>query len=142
MFSKEESRILRQEFWTSFGKSFPKKWILYNTKLKGVSFKFYFDNNTALVTLDIEGGLENRILYWEKLLALQSIIIEDYLPDALFEETYFLDTKKEISRIYVSFQDKVSIYNKNSWRDVMVFFYDKMTLFEAFFYEYKEVIEG
>ncbi|MFT4612543.1 MAG: hypothetical protein ACI9OT_001931, partial [Gammaproteobacteria bacterium] len=43
MFSKEESRQLREEFWTSFGKSFPRKWILYDTKIKGFSFKFDFD---------------------------------------------------------------------------------------------------
>ncbi|MGB6268291.1 MAG: DUF4268 domain-containing protein, partial [Olleya sp.] len=58
MFSKEESRQIKQLFWTSFGKSFPRKWILYNTKLKGVSFKFYFDNKKALVTLDVEDDLE------------------------------------------------------------------------------------
>lgn len=60
MFSKEESRILRQEFWTGFGKSFPRKWILYNTKLKGLNLKFYFDTKTALVALDLGDDLEYR----------------------------------------------------------------------------------
>ena len=63
MFSKEESRILRQEFWTSFGKSFPRKWILYDTKLKGLNFKFHFDTKSAFVVLDLEDDLENRINY-------------------------------------------------------------------------------
>ena len=142
MFSKEESRILRQEFWTSFGKSFPRKWILYNTKLKGFSFKFHFDTKSALVALDLEDDLENRIKYWEKLQALKSILLDDYLPDAIFEEAYFLDNEKEISRIYVSLEQKVSIHNKNTWRNVMEFFNEKMSLFEAFFEEYKDVIEG
>jgi len=142
MFSKEESRILRQEFWTSFGKSFPLKWVLYNTKLKGLSFKFHFDTKTALVALDIEDDLEHRIKYWEKLQALKAILLEDYLPDAIFEEEYLLENYKEISRIYVPLEQKVSIHNKNSWRDVMEFFNEKMNLFEAFFEEYKEVIEG
>jgi len=142
MFSKEESRILKQDFWTSFGKSFPRKWILYDTKLKGLSFKFHFDNKTALIALDLEDDLENRINYWEKLLALKSILLDDYLPEAIYEEEYFLDNEKEISRIYVSLERKVSIHNKNSWRDVMEFFNEHMSLFEAFFEEYKEVIEG
>ena len=34
MYSKEESSKLREEFWTSFGKSFPRKWILYRTGVK------------------------------------------------------------------------------------------------------------
>lgn len=141
MFSKEESRILRQEFWTSFGKSFPRKWILYNTKLKGFSFKFHFDTKSALVALDLEDDLENRIKYWEKLQALKSILLDDYLPEAIFEEAYILENEKEISRIYVSLEHKVSIHNKNTWQIVMVFFNEKMSLFEAFFENYKEVIE-
>ncbi|WP_242205503.1 DUF4268 domain-containing protein [Aestuariivivens insulae] len=142
MFSKEESRRLRQEFWISFGKSFPRKWILYNTKLKGLSFKFHFDTKKALVALDLEDDLEHRIKYWEKLTALQSILLDEYLPNAIYDETYILDNYKEISRIYVPLEQKVSIHNKNSWQDVMVFFNETMSLFEAFFMEYKEVIEG
>lgn len=122
MFSKEESRILRQEFWTSFGKSFPRKWILYNTKLKGLSFKFHFDTKKALVALDLEDDLEYRIKYWEKLEALKSILKDEYLPDAIFEEEFILENGKEISRIYVPLEQKVSIHNKNTWRGVMVFF--------------------
>src|SRR5690606_36345855 len=142
MFSKEESRLLRQEFWTSFGKSFPRKWILYDTKLKGLSFKFHFDTKSALVALDLEDDLENRIKFWEKLVALKSILTDDYLPEAIYEETYILENGKEISRIYVLLNQKVSIHNKNHWRNVMVFFNEKMALFETFFEEYKDVIES
>ena len=142
MFSKEDSRILRQDFWTSFGKSFPRKWMLYNTKLKGLSLKFHFDTKTALVVLDLEGDLENRIKYWEKLMALKPILKKDYLPDAIYEEAYMLENGKEISRIYVSLDEKVSIHNKNTWQTTMEFFYQNMSLFEAFFEEYKDVIEG
>lgn len=141
MFSKEESRILRHQFWTSFGKSFPRKWILYDTKLKGFSFKFHFDTKTALVAIDLEDDLEFRIKYWEKLSALKSIFLDDFLSEAIFEEAYLLDNEKEISRIYVPLDKKVSIHNKNTWREVMEFFNETMSLFEAFFEEYKEVIE-
>jgi hypothetical protein len=141
MFSKEESRILRQEFWTSFGKSFPRKWILYDTKLKGFSFKFHFDTKMALVALDLEDDLEHRITYWEKLEALKTILRDEYLPEAIYEEAYFLENGKEISRIYVPLQQKVSIHNKKTWRAVMEFFNDKMNLFEVFFEEYKDVID-
>ena len=146
MFSKEESRLLRQEFWTSFGKSFPRKWILYDTKLKELSFKFHFDTKSALVALDLEvpisNRIENGIVFWEKLVTLKSILTEDYLPEAIYDETYLLENGKEISRIYVLLDQKVSIHNKNNWRDVMVFFNEKMNQFEAFFEAYKEVIEG
>jgi Domain of unknown function (DUF4268) len=141
MFSKEESRLLREEFWTSFGKSFPRKWILYNTKLKGFTFKFHFDTKSALVALDLEDDLENRINYWEKLTALKSILTEEFLPNAIFEEAYILENGKEISRIYVALNQKVSIHNKNTWQKTMEFFNVNMSLFEAFFEEYKDILE-
>jgi hypothetical protein len=141
MFPKEESKKLRQEFWTAFGKSFPRKWLLYNTKLKGVSFKFHFDTSSALIALDLEDDLEKRIAYWEKLQSLKSILLKDYLPNAIFEEAYILANGKEISRIYLPLDSKVSIHNKNTWREVMEFFNGHMTLFEAFFNDHKEIIE-
>lgn len=142
MFSKDESRQLREEFWTSFGKSFPTKWVLYNTKIKDFSFKFHFNTKTAFVSLDVEGDIENRITYWDKLTALKQIILNDFLPNAIFDETYLLDNGKEISRIYVPLNSKVSIHNKNSWQETMVFLNQTMQLFEAFFEDYKEVIKG
>lgn len=141
MFSKEESRRLRQEFWTSFGKSFPRKWILYNTKIKGLSFKFYFDTKKALVSLDMEDHLENRIYVWDKLTALKNILHTDYLPNAIYEETFYLENGKEISRIYVPYPNKASIHNKNSWQDVMLFFNTTMSSFESFFEEYKDILK-
>ncbi|REE25426.1 uncharacterized protein DUF4268 [Winogradskyella pacifica] len=141
MFSKEESRLLRQEFWISFGKSFPRKWLLYDTKIKGFSFKFHFDTKSALIALDIEDDLENRIKYWEKLTSLKSILKNDFLPEIIFEEEYILENGKEISRIYLPLKQKVSIHNKNTWRDVMEFFNENMDLFESFFYEYSDIIK-
>jgi len=142
MFSKEESKQIKQLFWTSFGKSFPRKWIRYNTKIKGLSFKFHFDNKKALVSLDLEDDLENRINYWEKLQALRTILIEEYLPEAVFEEEFYLENGKEISRIYVLLDQKVSIHNKNTWQIVMEFFDEKMSSFEAFFEEYRDIIKA
>jgi hypothetical protein len=142
MFSKEESRQLKQDFWTSFGKSFPRKWLLYNTKIKGLSLKFHFDTKSALIALDLEDDLENRINCWEKLVALKNILHNDYLQDAIYEEEYYLENGKEISRIYLPLEQKVSIHNKNTWRDVMEFFSLNMTLFEAFFEEYQDIIKS
>ena len=141
MFSKEESRRIRQEFWICFGKSFPRKWILYDTKIKGLSFKFHFDTKKALVAMDLEEDLEKRIEYWEKLQGLKAMLLADYLPDAIFDDTYYLENGKEISRIFVLLDGNVSIHNKNSWQEVMVFFNDTMSKFEAFFNDVKDIIK-
>ena len=142
MFSKEESKQIRQLFWTSFGKSFPRKWTLYNTGIKGLTFKFHFDTKSALVAMDLEDDLEMRIDHWERILSLKSILVKDYLNEAIFEETYFLPSGKEISRVYVPFDNKVSIHNKATWQETMEFFNDRMSKFESFFQEYKDIIKG
>lgn len=142
MFSREESKQLRHEFWTSFGKSFPRKWTLYNTKIKDFSFKFYFDEKKAMVSLDIEDQeLYNRIKYYEKLESLQSILKEEYLPDIIFMSTCYLDNGKEISRIYVELEN-VSIHNKNTWRQTMEFLNENMGKFESFWSEYEDFIKA
>jgi hypothetical protein len=140
MFSKEESRQIRHEFWTSYGKSFPRKWLLYNTKIKGLSFKFHFDTKKALIALDLDTDLNKRIEYWEKLNALKSILISDYLKGAIFDEAYYLENGKEISRIYVELDKEVSIHNKATWLKTMEFFNTNMSKFEDFFMEYKDIL--
>ncbi|WP_149276864.1 DUF4268 domain-containing protein [Pareuzebyella sediminis] len=142
MFSKSESKQIRQEFWIAFGKSYPKKWILYNTKIKGLAFKFHFEVKKALVSLDVEtDDIERRIILWDKLLALKSILkSEDFLPEAHFEDAFVLDNGKEISRIFVR-REKISIHNKNTWQESMQFLSTHMQRFEDFFLAYREILE-
>ena len=141
MFSKEESKRLRQEFWISFGKSFPRKWILYDTKIKGLALKFHFEMKKAMVSLDIDhSDLAVRMELWDKLLSVGSLLKNDYLPEVIFNDSLILDNGKEISRAYVALNN-VSIHNKNTWRETMEFLNDNMLLFEAFFIDYKEIIE-
>lgn len=143
MFSKEESARIRQEFWTSFGKSFPRKWLLYNTRIKGLSLKFYADRKKAGVCLDIEhpDPVYNEIL-WEQISSLKNILTNDYLPDVIFEKAFVLDNGKEIHRIYVPLGRKFSIHNKNTWRACYEFFLEKMSALENFFKEYQDYIKG
>ena len=142
MFSKEDSKKLRQAFWTAFGKSYPRKWILYHTKIKGLQLKFHFDVKKAMVSLDVEtDDLERRIELWDKLLSLKSLLITDYLSNAIFEDSYLMENGKEISRIYV-LRENVSVHNKKSWQETMIFLDTHMKKLEAFFEDYREVIEA
>jgi hypothetical protein len=142
MFSKEEATVLRKEFWISFGKSFPRKWLLYNTEIKGVSFKFIADRKNAAVCLDIENPDELvNLLYYDQLLSLQMLIASD-IPEIIFNDAYELDTGKIIHRIYVPFEKKFSIHNKNTWSDCFQFFLETMPKFEDFFYEYEDIIKN
>jgi hypothetical protein len=142
MFSKEEATLLRKEFWISFGKSFPRKWLLYNTEMKGVSFKFVADRKNAAVCLDIENPDELvNLLYYDQLLSLKLLITAE-IPDILFNDAFELESGKKIHRIYVPFEKKFSIHDKDTWSDCFQFFLITMPKFEDFFYEYEDVIKN
>ena len=141
MFSKEEALQIKKDFWIAFAAEYPRKWLLYNTKIKDVTFKFYVDNKKAQVLLDIEPKDENkRIIYYEKVESLKNILLEDYLEDAIFERNFYLETGKEISRVWVE-KTGISINNKNTWPEVFDFFDEKMDAFERFFYENEDYIK-
>lgn len=142
MFSKEEAIQLKKEFWTTFGTDYPRKWLLYNTKIKDVSFKFYVDNKKAQVLLDIEPkDDEKRKIYFEKIVSLKKILLEEFLPDAVFEQNYYLENGKIVSRIWVELTG-ISMNRKRDWETIFSFFYDKMDAFERFFYEHEEYIKN
>ncbi len=140
MFSKQEAQELKKEFWIAFGKSFPRKWLLYDTKIKDFSFKFNADPKKAEVSLDIEMKDELfRNAYYEKIWSLENILREE-IGDFQKEEFYTLENGKIIARIWVT-KENVSIYNKNTWQEIFEFFVEKMEIFERFFYEYEDYIK-
>ncbi len=142
MFNKDDSEKLRKEFWTSFGKSFPRKWLLYNTKIKGIAFKFQADRKKACVCLDFENPDEvANLLYYDQLLSLKNILLDNHLPDVIFDDEYVLDNGKIIQRIYIPFEGKFSIHNKDNWQKCYEFFVASMAKFEVFYYEYETVIK-
>ena len=141
MYSKEESLRIKKEFWTQFAEAYPRKWLLYNTKIKDVTFKFHVDNKKAQVLLDIEPkDEEKRKIYYEKVESLKTILIEDFLEDATFERNFYLENGKIISRIWVELTG-ISINNKATWETIYDFFYEKMDAFERFFYENEDYIK-
>lgn len=142
MFGKEEAAKMRKHFWISHGKSFPRKWVLYRTKIKDFGFKFVAERKTAEVALEITCTDETqRILLYEQLVSLKKILLSEYLPEAIFDENYRLENGKVISRIYVVHPKKFSIYNKDTWGECYTFFNETMSQFELFWYEFQEHIE-
>ena len=141
MFSKEESKRIRQEFWTSFGQEYTQKWILYNTKIKEIQLKFSFDRKKALVALDIDS--EDEIIkayYSEKIQSLKTILKSEYLSEVILDEEYELPEGKIISRVYVQLEEKVSINNTNDWPKVKRFLAENMYQLELFWLEFKDFI--
>lgn len=141
MYSKEDSLRIKKEFWIEFAAAYPRKWMLYDTKIKDVTFKFYIDNKKAQVFLDIEPKEdEKRKIYFEKIESLKTILHNDYLPEAILERNFYLESGKLISRIWIE-KNNVSLNNKNNWQEIFDFFSETMSQFEMFFYEHEDYIK-
>jgi len=141
MYSKEETQKLKREFWVTFAEKFPRKWVLYDTKIKDFSFKFYVDNKKAQVLIDIEHrNNDTRNAYFDKLEALKNILADEFIADLVFERDYVLENGKTISRIWVE-KLGVSVSNRNYWDEIFAFYNEKMAALELFYSEYDDFIK-
>ncbi len=141
MFSKEENQRLKREFWIAFAEKYPRKWMLYDTKIKDFSFKFYVDNKKAQVLIDIEPRNDDkRIAYFEKLESLKNILEEEFIKDLVFEKDFVLENGKTVSRIWIE-KLGVSVSNRNYWDEIFDFFYQKMNAIELFYSQYDDFIK-
>lgn len=142
MYSKQENQQLKQEFWITFAEKYPRKWILYDTKIKDLSFKFFVDNRKAQVMIDIEHrNDEKRLAYFDKIIALKNILDEEFIKDLVYEKNLALDNGKIISRIWIE-KLNTSVSNKNNWDLIYTFFYEKMNALELFFNDYDDFIKN
>ncbi|OAB25615.1 protein of unknown function [Flavobacterium fryxellicola] len=141
MYSKEETQRLKREFWVEFSEKFPRKWLLYDTKIKDFSFKFYVDNKKAQVLIAIEQRSdEKRIAYFEKLESLKNILEEEFIKDLVFEREHTLESGKTISLIWVE-KLGVGVSNRKYWQEIFEFYNDKMNALELFYSEYDGYIK-
>lgn len=141
MYSKQENQKLKQEFWVAFSNKYPRKWILYNTKIKDFSFKFFVDNTKAQVIIDIEHrSQEKRISYFEKLVSLKHILQEEFIKDLVFHKNFTIENGKTISRIWVEKQN-ITVSNPNNWNEIFEFFNEKMSTLELFYIQYDDFIK-
>ena len=142
MFSKDQSKEIRKQFWIFFGKRYPRKWLRYNTGIKDVVLKFDFDTTKAIVAIDAASKDEiDRAYYFEKIESLKSLLLEEVSQDIILDTSYILESGKEISRAYIQL-DNVNIHNKTHWPQVFDFFNENMSKLELFYLEYQDFIKS
>ena len=141
MYSREETQKLKREFWIAFAEKYPRKWVLYDTKIKDFSFKFFVDNKKVQVLIDIEHKSEDkRISYFEKLEALKEILQDEFVKDLVFDREYHLESSKIVSRVWTEL-DQVKVSNRQDWDRIFDFFYKNMDGLEKFYLEYDDFIK-
>lgn len=150
MYTREEAKQLRKQFWIQFGKRCEiipqlmhrkKKWILYNTKIGGLDLKFDIDRFEAWVMIEVNAKNEDRRLRIFELLESYKVILEDGFENGLeWELCYTRDSGEEVARVFVKTTD-YDIHRQNQWPDIFNFFIDNMLQLEQNFLEIRDLLQ-
>jgi hypothetical protein len=130
MFSKEEAKQLRIEFWTAFGvymrqhlplADYNKKWVNYNTGVKGIYFRLDAEAKFARASITIEAADSGiRELFYAQWEELKSYLEMESNGPWTWVSEEFPNDGRVISRIYRR-QDGVSLYNRADWGQMFRF---------------------
>jgi hypothetical protein len=150
MFSKEEAKKLREEFWDQFKgmsagkrarKKLPGNWMLAQTGIKALNLRFHVDREVAQVGIDLETrNMDKKIELYEKLESLKKLLEEAMESPMIWELEYIRENGKSVSRIYLQMEG-VDIYKRDTWAGAHKFMYDNMMKLEAFFGEYRDFLK-
>jgi hypothetical protein len=150
MYTKAEASLVRQKFWTNFGKylqpvpsvtSEKVNWINYKTGIKGISFKLDADNNKAIVAIEISLVDKNLQHQYFDIFAslknrLRDIASQDWQMDKYFVSEY----GKEASMVFVELSS-INIYRESDWPTIIAFLKKHIIALDIFWNEYKVAFE-
>ena len=150
MYSKEELKNLKIEFWEGFDnycrtqsylQGRDKMWVLYDTKVKNVELKFDATRDGASVILEIcHRSEEARLEMFERITWHKETLEQDLKDELIWDLTYTRDTGKEVCRIY-TFCEGLDIHRRAHWEDFYAYMARKMFLLERNFMEIRDYLQ-
>lgn len=150
MYSKEETKQLAVNFWAGFslycnklpylnGKR--KKWMLHQTGVNHVHFKFDPGRDGVQVILEIlHRSEEQRLEVFEKLEQCKNIIEEGFENGLIWDFAFVRDNGQEVCRIYTELNG-VDFHQIKYWETMFKFMAENMFRLENNFSEVRELIK-
>ena len=151
MYSKDETKLLINEFWIVFARRYEivpelrhrkRKWVLYDTGLRGIDLKFDITRAEALVMIEINNKEETRRLeIFEAMLKYKKFLEEGFVKPLTWEFCFIRESGQEVCRIYTSLLN-VDFHRQTQWPDIYNFLIDNMLILENNFMEIRDVLEA
>jgi len=151
MYSKDETKRLRKEFWIVFARRCEivpqlrhkkKKWVLYDTGLSGIDLKFEVTRQEALVMIEINSPAEARRLeIFETLQNYRRLLEEGFAEPLIWDVCFIRESGQEVCRIYTLLPN-VDFHRQMQWPEIFNFFIDNMLLLENNLMEIKDGLEA
>lgn len=149
MYSKEESRQIRKEFWICFGifmqkhipESSPKiKWVNYNSGVKNILVKTDVLHKEAFFSIDIVHKDESvRKLNFEQFRELELVLNSSFEHELEWQE-YVEGDSGTYSRIIIRYAGR-NLYKKDDWGDLFRFLESCLVSFDSFWAEFNELFK-
>lgn len=149
MYSKDELKNLKLEFWESFAafcevqpylRGRKKIWTLYDTKVKGVELKFDATREGAFVILEVNHrGEEARLEMFERLTWYKDTLETDFPEGLTWDICFVRDTGKQVARIYTS-KSGIDFHRCQDWGEFFSFMASQMYLLERNFMSIAEYL--
>lgn len=144
MYTKEEKRTIKTEFWNTFGvlmkkhnKEFGRvKWANYKSHVKDIYFRLDFTEKKASFSIELQHrDDEIREIFYDQFLELKKVLTDSVKYDLVWEPLVFNKFDYPISRISCELPS-VRLYNKDHWRDVFQFFESNMVGLHRFWTDF------
>lgn len=140
MYSREEVRQLREEFWTAFGqymRAVPSadgdrvSWLNYKTGIKHLYFRMDADKTSARISIDMvdpDDGI--RSLMYAQFVELKNIFYDSVGENWAWEEQTYRDDRT-MATISAELPN-VSVFRKADWPALISFFKPRIIALDEF----------
>ena len=149
MYSKDELKNLKLEFWESFAafcevqpylRGRKKTWVLYDTKVKGVELKFDATREGAFVILEVNHRSEEaRLEMFERLTWYKDTLEMDFPEGLTWDICFVRDTGKQVARINTA-KSGIDFHRRQDWGEFFSFMASQMYLLERNFMSIAEYL--
>jgi hypothetical protein len=146
MYSKEELKNLKLEFWESFAafcevqpylRGRKKIWTLYDTKVKGVELKFDANRQGAYVILEVNHRSEDlRLEMFERLTWYKETLEQDFPEGLIWDICFVRENGRQVARIYVA-KEGLDLHRRAHWGDFFTFMASNLEAYSRFCSNFK-----
>lgn len=149
MYTKEELKQLKTDFWNQFKVKMQKtrssngrrmNWLAYPSEVKDIYIRVDTDASGARLTFDIQGKDEGvRQILWEQLYELKVVMEQEMGTDGVWIENASSPVVPQFNRIIWERSD-LSFYKPEDHPEIMDFLADRLVRFDAFYQEFKDIL--
>lgn len=150
MYTRAQATLMRQKFWTQFGKYMAPvasacgekiSWVNYKTGIPHLFFRMNADKETADISIEMMHNISGHApKFYQQFLLLKPILQEQMEETWIWQEQFENVTNQHLSRIYTQLEP-ANIFNEADWPAIISFLKPRIILLDHFWCHHKIIFE-